>query len=563
VLRWRQTNEILNKCLYGFSVYIAPLAIGLLSIAAWTSWTSQYPLLAGTPVQFRVVKQTDHALTPADAKLLLGKDTGPVSYEETHLSEEPFWFRFDIDLKSAESGSQIELPSRHARQIDCWDATSLEPIGTADRIRTTGRLRPAKAGFELDVGQFRSAQDILCRASFVGPAQISVVQWNAGDLTFSILEDHHRSGLLDGGLLMLAAFVLLVAVVNKEWTYVLFAAWLVTNLRLAGLSTGWDTQWLNHQIPQQWVYLLRKLTISSYYVLTYAIFVRLFSEDLRRVGFSFALNLAQWFGVVLIVAALLLPYATYLPLMWGIVAIGTIILVALLVRILTLTRSAVASWYAASIAITLLSGFAEVVAAALGIRSIVWIPNSVTAAASSSLMAALAIAAQMREERRERVRAQAELRDTYNALPIGLFTTNLTGDFLRYNPALQEMLWDQAARNTTEHRWQDYFGAEAWELLRLVAQEGGGDIEVHGRQGTAIAAKTFHAKATISGGRIEGSMQDVTDRAKATERLEYLAEYDPLTNVLNTHHRRRRAARNMRADQGGTGGGARNRARWR
>jgi diguanylate cyclase (GGDEF)-like protein len=483
-------------------------------------------------LQFRVIKQSDDALTLTNAKLLLEKDVAPVSYQETHLSEAPFWLRFDVDANLAQSGGQVELPSRHARQIDCWDAISLELIGTADRTRTTGRLHPAKSGFELDIGQSRSAQDILCRATFVGPAQISVVHWDAGDLTLSILEDHHRSGLLDGSLLMLAAFVLLVAVVTKEWTYVLFAAWLVTNLRLAGLSTGWDTQWLDHQIPQQWVFLLRKLTISSYYVLTYALFVRLFSEDLRRIGWSFALNLAQWLGVVLIVAAFLLPYAAYLPLMWGIVAIGTIILVALLARILTLTRSDVASWYAASIAITLLSGFAEVVAAALGIRSIVWIPNSVTAAASSSLMAALAIAAQMREERRERLRAQAELRGTYNALPIGLFTLDKSGVYVGFNPALRTMLGAEPAGANGRMSWQNYFGDDAWHELRRAASSGS-DIEVHGRPGTALAAKTFHVKATISGERIEGSMQDVTDRAKATERLEYLAEYDPLTNVLN------------------------------
>lgn len=530
--RWRQINEIVNKSLYGFSIYIVPIAIGLLSIAAWTTWTSQYPVLTGTPLQFRVVKQSGEILTPADAKLLLGKDVAPVLYKETHLSEVPFWFRFEIDLSLAKSGAQIELPSRHAQEINCWDAASLNLIGTADRIHTTGRLNPVKSGFEFDVSQSKSNQDILCRASFLGPAQISVVSWNEGELTHSTLEDHHRSGLLDGSLLMLAAFVLLVAVVNQEWTYVLFAAWLIANLRLAGLSTGWDTQWLSHQIPLQWVYLLRKLTISTYYVLTYALFVRLFSEDLKRVGFSFALTLAQWLGVALMMAALVLPYATYLPLMWGIVAIGTTILVVLLTRVLSLTRSAVASWYAASIAITLLSGFSEVIAAALGIRSLVWIPNSVTAAASSSLMATLAIAAQMREERRARVRAQAELRGTYEALPIGLFTTSFAGDFLQLNPSQKNMLGRAGENSVVGQRWHDYFDDESWKQLRQVADVGG-DIEVHGRLGTILANRTFHIKASVSGDRIEGSMQDVTDRAKATERLEYLAEYDPLTNVLN------------------------------
>jgi diguanylate cyclase (GGDEF)-like protein len=117
-------------------------------------------------------------------------------------------------------------------------------------------------------------------------------------------------------------------------------------------------------------------------------------------------------------------------------------------------------------------------------------------------------------------------------LPIGLFTTTLRGDFLQLNPAQETMLGCPKEDSSVERRWQDYFGDESWALLRLMAEDGG-DLEVQGSAGSGLANRTFHVKATVSGDRIEGSMQDVTDRAKATERLEYLAEYDPLTNVLN------------------------------
>jgi diguanylate cyclase (GGDEF)-like protein len=528
-----RANEAVDRFLYAFSVYVVPLAVGLLSIIAWTTWNDEYSHAGGQPLAFRVTEQTRQTMTPAEALARLGPDVQTVPYQETHLSEKPFWFRFVVTASPQSDDARIELPSRHAQKLDCWDAETLQWLGGANRSETTGALSRVKAGFELELPNAQATSAVLCRMSSSGPGRISVLQWRGDELAVSSADDHHRSGLLEGSLIMLAAFVLLVAIINHEWMYVLFAAWLVTNLRLAGLSTGWDSQWLGHTIPMDWVHPLRKLTIAAYYVLTYTLFVRLFNDDLKRVGYSRLLYLAQWLGLPLLVAAAVLPYAAFLPLMWVIASIGALILVFLLVRILFLSRSAVANWYGASIATGLMSTVSEIFSAALGVKSILSASNSVTAAASSSLMAALAIAAQMREERRERVRAQAELRDTYNALPIGLFTTNLTGDFLRYNPALQGMLWEHEAHSIAERRWQDYFGAETWDLLRLVAQEGGGDIEVHGRQGTAIAAKTFHVKATVSGGRIEGSMQDVTDRAKATERLEYLAEYDPLTNVLN------------------------------
>ena len=50
--------------------------------------------------------------------------------------------------------------------------------------------------------------------------------------------------------------------------------------------------------------------------------------------------------------------------------------------------------------------------------------NSVTAALSSSLLAALAIAAQLRMKHQQWLEAQAELQHTYEAMPIGLFTLN-------------------------------------------------------------------------------------------------------------------------------------------
>ena len=55
-------------------------------------------------------------------------------------------------------------------------------------------------------------------------------------------------------------------------------------------------------------------------------------------------------------------------------------------------------------------------------------------------MAALAIAEQMRRERLGRVEAESERRSTYDAIPIGLFTLNTNGAFLRGNPALRTPL---------------------------------------------------------------------------------------------------------------------------
>ena len=63
---------------------------------------------------------------------------------------------------------------------------------------------------------------VLCRGTFVGPARISAVQWPAADFAASVREFYRHAGLLEGGLLVLSAFVFLTAIINREWLYVLF-----------------------------------------------------------------------------------------------------------------------------------------------------------------------------------------------------------------------------------------------------------------------------------------------------------------------------------------------------
>ena len=115
-------------------------------------------------------------------------------------------------------------------------------------------------------------------------------------------------------------------------------------------------------------------------------------------------------------------------------------LIFLLVRILQKTNSRVAIWYGAAISITLVASLYEVLAAALGIKGLIGSVNSVTAALSSSLLTALAIAEHMRQEHEQRLQVQAELAHTFEAMPIGLFTLDQRGRFLSANPALLDML---------------------------------------------------------------------------------------------------------------------------
>lgn len=530
----QSVNAAIDSLLYRFSVIGVPIAIGALTLFALLSWNSQYRTSGSMPVDFRIFEQSavqgDSTLTPAEALGLL-KEMPPVRHLDTRLSENPFWLLFGVPEAGSAQPMDIEFPSRHATEIACWNASGLDSVGEASRVRSVGSLHEAKAGFILELGSQQKEMTVLCRAQFTGPARITIVQWPTPQLAASITQFHRNAGLLDGGLIVLSLFVLMTAVVNREWMYVLFAAWLVANLRVAALSMGWDTQWLERDIPPAWMLPMRKLSMAAYYVLTYTLFSRLFRDDLLRIGHERLLRAAQWSCPPLLLLALILPYAQYLPYLWLTTAFGIGVLAFFLYRILMITRSKVALWYSASIGIALFASLYEVISAALGVKELIGAINSVTAALSSSLMAALAIAEQMRQEREGRVAAQAELRNAYEAIPIGLFTLTSQGMFSQANPALREML---GVRSVHKDHWSDHFELGAWDRLQKLVLSGAGkemEIRSHARRGRE--QKWFMVKATLAKDKIEGSLQDVTDKVKATDRLLFLAEHDPLTGIFN------------------------------
>jgi diguanylate cyclase (GGDEF)-like protein len=525
----REFHSAIDAFIYALSVWGVPLVIGLVTLVALLAWDSQYEGASPAPLAIAVLEERGAALGPAEAAERL-RGAPAVQYRDTQRSEAPFWLApRGVDGR----GGELELPSRHALQVECWEARAFQSIGRADRSESFGRVRPVKAGFAISLVPADAGDALLCRASFAGPARITAQQWPEGQLAASSEEYHRNAGLLEGGLLVLAAFVLVTAAINREWLHVLLAAWLLASLRLGALSAGWDTQWLGRSVPPDWILLARKLTIAVYFTLTYALFARLFRDDLRKVvGSGWLLGLAQWSCVVILAAAFALPFAQFLPVMWGTVGVGIAVIVFLLARMLMVTRSAVAMWYSASLAIILLAGIYEVLAAALGVKLLIGAVNHVTAALSSGLLCALAIAEQMRQERLERVQAQAALKNAYEAIPIGLFTVSRDGSFERSNPALETMLG--AAPDGERRSWRDHFEPGSWDrLLDLVRGGPGGELEVRSAPRAGEPARVYHVKAALTGDRIEGSLQDFTERNAATEALRFLAENDPLTGVLN------------------------------
>ncbi len=530
-----ELHLVLDRFLYALSAWALPIGIGLLSLVALFSWDTYYPADSGQALNIRVVRQTATLNEPAQAIAAL-TDVSPVPAVDTRLSESPFWFSFLAPAVTAETPMSVEFPSRHALGISCWNGTTLTPLGTADRLGKQQGIATVKTGFALDLAPSPNPVTVLCLTQSIGPAHITAQLWRETDLQTSDQQLHRRSGLLDGGIVVLALFVLVTALVNRNSLYVLFAAWLVANLRMAALSAGWDFQWLGHTVPPDWLFRSRSLAAGVYYVLSITLFKALFNEPLARVGSLALFRFAQWSCLPVLLLSALLSYRHFLPVLWIMTAISVGVMVYFLVRILKISRSRVAIWFGLSVGIALFASLSEVLAAAMGLRELIGSVNSVTAALASSLMAALAIAEQMRQEHEHRLSAQAELAHTFAAMPIGLFSLNLRGRFTSANPALRAMLSPNVLIRGS-NSWQQYFMPDAWPQLRNMLTSGTSDeLELQGKSILGVkGSKRFLVKATLANDKIEGSLQDITEKFRATEELYFLANHDSLTKVLNRH----------------------------
>jgi diguanylate cyclase (GGDEF)-like protein len=526
--------EVTEKALFGFSIYIFPLFFLLLTLIALFFWDPHFFTPGAQQIPFRYMQEEASPLTPQVALSSLERQR-PTSQVESILSDASFWFLFTAPEPShPNEGTVVELPSRVTSELSCWDTPDFLSIGHATRDQAWGGIKRVKAGFAIDMGHAGQGESVICKGKFPGPAHINFLSTTAWEIEQGSKKFHHDSGLLEGGLLMLVAFSLIAAVINKEITYLLFAAWLITALRVALISSGGDMQWFGYTIPETWLIPIKKLSFSLYYILTTALFSQLFSAAIKQLKCSHLLAAVQLMSLPLLLMALAVSTPSFFLWLWSISGVAIVTLSYLLFKIIRATKSKVAWLYVFSIAIILLSSVSEVIAAAFGYQSPLRIVNHTTGATLSSLVVALAIAEQMRLDRQEKISAQEELKHTYEAIPIGLFTLNDHGAMISFNPALQSILHIGSHASSTLCTWQKLFGEEVWNNLSESARSSRGcEMEVAFHPRSSSVTRWLQIKATYAQGRIEGSLQDVTVRHIASEKLKFLADHDPLTGVLN------------------------------
>jgi diguanylate cyclase (GGDEF)-like protein len=527
---WRGFLRRNEHWLSQISLVVIPLVLAVLMILAMLAWQSDTSFKQPPDLPFSALAfvPDDSQIEPAAAREAL-RGAKPVTSFDTQLSEAAVWFAFTPPLLSEDAAGPplTYFPSRHARTLSCWQGKALKPLGTASRSEVSGGLITMNAGFAT-TGQNLSGIPLLCRVTFVGPARLTVTAWTAKDFDLSIRAFAIDMGLLEGGLTVLAMFMLLAALINREPVYLVFAAWLIVNTRIGAISAGWDTLWLGNQVPATWLDGLRKFVLACNFPLTAYLFARLLKDELARAPNRPLLKVLELLYLPIFIAALVLPYRYFIPMLWLGSFVGYGIIVYYLCNILLVSRSRIALFFSGSLVVTAIVSFAEVIKAMFGLPGPLPYVNSVTGALSSGLLVAIALAEQMRVERSGRRGAEIALQKTYDQVPVAFFTADKVGRILRGNPALGRLLGPRVLDGET--RWQEFFEPGAWESLTgLLADNPRAQMRFQSLDHNAW----YTVRASIGEGLVEGSIEDITEAVTANRKLMYLADHDQLTGALS------------------------------
>lgn len=525
--------------LFSAIAYVVPVGLLVISILALGSWTPKLEPYRPTTLKFSVLE--DKANPPAKPQAMLTALAGAskVNRTTTGMSESPFWLLFEVPAHDGEV--VVEFLSRHGVTVDCWENVAGTdqwgfggpPLSVHRLHEATGRFAADKAGFALSMPVAAQATSLLCRTTYLGPARISVQQSAQAQYDASVQEFNRKSGLLDGGFLVLGILLLLMAIINRHAMYAVFAAWIVLSLRMAAIGYGWDGQWLGQAVPGDWLGRSRLITTALYYTSTVVLFEALFREPLRALGAKRAVALVIWSCALLLPVSLVASYQVYLPFIWVATALSVSILTWVLIQLLRKQPSLVAAFYSASLLVTLFGGVSEVLAAAIDVQTVAGWLSSVTAALSSGLLAALAVAAKMRDDQQARIKAQSAQKDTFDGVPIGLFSLDDAGRFVGANPAMLHQLGcDWASLNG--RYWHQVFPVETWLVItETVRGPAGTHLEMSDVLLPNGSTRSFALAARQSKETIEGSIQDVTAQVEARNKLEFQLFHDSLTECLN------------------------------
>jgi PAS domain-containing protein len=495
------------KPLFWLAAYAFPCLIAIVICVVLFAWTGQSRLPSGRTLEIRLLEDTPAALTPRQALEQLSNAV-IVAGRDTKLSEAPFWFSFNVVPLATGEPIEVELPSRHAREVTCWDASTLGSLGFANRVGSAAQIRSAKSGFAIRLENLRSLTKILCRGTFSGPAHISVQEWAEAALGESSRRFAFDDGMLEGALTLLAAYMLVLAVVRKNATYLLVAVWVIATYRLSAITGGFAYQWLGYAIPPAWESPIRSASTALEYVITIAIVSRFLANTITTRWERMLLFIAQCAALIYIVVALTMSRQIWQATLWISIAFWMVAVILLLVRDLLRTGSVVLLLFCLASGVSTFMFFYDIVAGALGVVTDRGAISDATMALLSALLAAVAVELFVGKQETQDKLARQAAEGNYESSPIGFFKLDSDGKILHSNAAFRRLL-SAGIEGRPYTAWSDCFDFAAWQSFRgELLRTGNADFEFSWPIGDET--RLFRIQAAAIGNRIDGAMRDIS-----------------------------------------------------
>ncbi len=550
-------DRAFDKVMRRATAWYLPLALVLLSLTAWWWWpgTSETAPLA-TQVRAQVLAPQIE-WTPATAALRLS-ELAPAPTWHNPAASSNTWALFDAPA-AAPAGALMQIHGHGIDTAQCWNARSGKPLEAAPSLSPSD---PQAWSME------PQASSVLCKLTTTAALDLRAEVWSPAALAARSQSASRNAGLLDGGMVVLAALLLLLGWLRRNPSLPLLAAWLVLGARLMSEALGLGGWWMGQALPPSWPNTLTPLTQALFAVVTMAWFLSLFDADLKRHGPIFSGALLRLNAALLLPAAALLPNQRFASVLSLSVAVALIVMGWGLTPLVRRNRF----WSTALFAVAVLGAFAALWFAQVGLALAaalsaclcvvlsegtgVPVKMPVTAGDASFHTPVAGVEAQPMPQP---VVAATARSSTEAAIPVptstatpsstaepdeppssqpplsllpgaGRFRLDMHGRFLSAAPDVQELLGGRIYELGRD-LWSDHFGQAQWMALARHTFAG----ELYETEVTSLSqqhvSRCLKLRAVLENGHIEGTLLDIHAAAKPSQKPN--TQDDPLTQVLN------------------------------
>ncbi|MFT4101689.1 MAG: EAL domain-containing protein [Burkholderiaceae bacterium] len=474
--------------------------------------------------------------------------TLPHDHETIDLrrSEKPFWLSVPLPRQDFARHPLFDLPSRHLVRYAIWvldaDGQTLVYESGDRRSPANQNVRHSAAGLLIPLHDYLGRDlRIVARLESAGPARLTARLWTDLDYENYVRNFERVGGVLLGSLALLSIFCLVIVIRVQSSMFTVFAGWIVCSLGAAALSTGHLHVWMAGVWPLEAQVFLRRFFLGACALYTTVLFESLFRRELETIGHTRRIVAVRISCVLLTLLAVPMSMAGYLPLLWGVSAIGATVMLWSLATVIRRTGSVSARWFALSWVVNFAGVLAEV-GFASGLLPV--LPpgiNNVGGALVAALLMGAALGEQIRVDRDRRLSAEARsvavlrsYRDMYRRNATALFRASVDGSLTYWNPAFARLFEGTTAHLVAGEPLAGLLGSDevAVRIELLGDSQRAIDFEVESRHGP-LQARQFSINLTLSSGIVEGAIQDITDRKIAERELIRIAERDHLTDLMN------------------------------